>query len=70
MSAATHRRQNVTPRPGVPIALILPIEAARERGVRWTRVLDARRRIAAKWYDRDEVREALVDAVFDELARR
>jgi hypothetical protein len=37
--------------------------------IRWSRVLSAQARIAADYYDRDDVKEFLVDAVIDELAR-
>jgi hypothetical protein len=34
------------------------------------RVAEARRRIAAGWYDRSEVREGLVDAMLEEMRSR
>jgi hypothetical protein len=37
--------------------------------VRWSKVATAQRRIAAGHYDRDEVREKLVDEVLRELRR-
>jgi hypothetical protein len=42
----------------------------REAGVRWGRVKAARARIAAGFYDRPDVNEALVDALLVELADR
>ena len=39
-----------------------------EAGVRWSRVKAARARIAAGFYDRDDVREELLNAIMDELA--
>ena len=36
-------------------------------GVRWARVNAARARIAAGYYDRENVRERLLDALLDEL---
>jgi hypothetical protein len=39
-----------------------------EAGVRWSRVKAARARVAAGFYDRDDVRETLLDAILDELA--
>ena len=45
----------------------------RDRGeadVRWSRVKAARARIAAGYYEHDEVREKLLDALLDELADR
>lgn len=37
--------------------------------VRWSRVLAAQARIASDYYDREDVRELLVDAVLEELSR-
>lgn len=37
-------------------------------GVRWARVNAVRARIAAGYYDRENVRERLLDALLDELA--
>jgi hypothetical protein len=39
-----------------------------EAGVRWSRVRAARARIAAGFYEREEVREKLLDVILDELA--
>jgi anti-sigma28 factor (negative regulator of flagellin synthesis) len=41
-----------------------------ETDVRWSRVKAARARIAAGFYEHDEVREKLLDALLDELADR
>jgi hypothetical protein len=38
--------------------------------LRWSRVQAARARIAAGFYDRDDVREKLLNAVLDELTDR
>jgi len=38
-------------------------------GVRWARVNAARARIAAGYYDRQSVRERLLDALIEELSR-
>jgi len=47
------------------------VSAAREAdGTRWSRVERARARIAARFYDRDDVREELLDAILDELMHR
>ena len=35
-----------------------------------TRVVEARRRIAAGWYDRTDVRRSLVEAVLQEIRNR
>ena len=35
-----------------------------------TRVVEARRRIAAGWYDRTDVRKSLVEAVLQEIRNR
>ncbi len=48
---------------------VIPI-AADARDVRWSRVKAARARIAAGFYDREDVRERLVEAVLEELSRR
>jgi hypothetical protein len=37
--------------------------------IRWSRILSARARIAAGYYERNEVQERLVDAVLEELRR-
>jgi hypothetical protein len=37
--------------------------------IRWSRVLAAQARIATDYYERDDVKEILVDAVLAELAR-
>jgi hypothetical protein len=37
--------------------------------VRWSRVLSAQARIATDFYDREDVKEMLVDAVLEELSR-
>jgi hypothetical protein len=38
--------------------------------VRWPHIATARARVAAGWYDRDDVKSRLVDALLDELKRR
>jgi hypothetical protein len=51
-------------------ARIVPLSrAGRPVAVRWSKVSVAQRRIAAGHYDRDEVREKLVDEVLRELRR-
>jgi hypothetical protein len=37
--------------------------------VRWTKVMTARARMAVGYYDRDDVREKVLDAVLKELSR-
>jgi len=37
--------------------------------IRWSRVLSAQARIATDYYDREDVRAILVDAVLEELSR-
>ena len=37
--------------------------------IRWSRVMSAQTRIATGYYDREDVREFLVDTVLEELAR-
>ena len=41
-----------------------------EGSVRWSRILSARARIEAGYYELDDVRESIVDALLEELARR
>jgi hypothetical protein len=41
-----------------------------DRSVRWSRILSARARIEAGYYELDDVRESIVDALLQELARR
>ncbi len=43
------------------------VPGADEPRVRWARVATARARIAAGYYDRDEIRERLLDAILEEL---
>jgi len=50
---------------------LLPVAAPARVGdasVRWSRVKAARARIVAGFYDRDDVRERLLEAVLDELS--
>lgn len=49
-------------------ANVLPIDDA--RGVRWDKVRSARSRIAVDYYDREEVKLQVLDAVLRELNRR
>jgi hypothetical protein len=37
--------------------------------IRWSRVLSAQARIATDYYDREDVKAVLVDAVLEELSR-
>jgi hypothetical protein len=48
-------------------ASVLPLPVDRTPAVRDQRIRAARARIAAGFYDRDEVQERLVDAVLDDL---
>ena len=41
-----------------------------EISVRWSRILSAQARIASGYYELDEVRESVVDALLEELERR
>jgi hypothetical protein len=43
---------------------------ADDTSVRWSRILSARARIEAGYYELDDVRESIVDALLEELARR
>ena len=65
--AATQTKSRKTARSR---ARIVPLNrASRPVAVRWSKVSVAQRRIAAGHYDRDEVREKLVDEVLRELRR-
>jgi hypothetical protein len=44
--------------------------SAAEVSVRWSRILSAQARIAAGYYELEEVRESVVDALLDEMDRR
>lgn len=47
-----------------------PVQWDRRResdSIRWNRVLSAQARIATDYYERDDVKDLLVDAVLDEL---
>ena len=48
-------------------AKVLPLRFPVTGVVRLARVAEARRRIATGWYDRDEVRDRLVEAVLYEI---
>ncbi len=50
---------------GMPRAVAAPADP----GVRWSRVMTARARIAVGFYDRREIRASLADAVLRELQR-
>ncbi|HET7226848.1 MAG TPA: hypothetical protein VFK69_14165 [Candidatus Eisenbacteria bacterium] len=65
------RSKRGRPAAGAPtLARIIPIESARSRDLRWSRIAAARARIAAGWYERDEVQSRLADAVLEELNRK
>ncbi len=62
-----------TPRPGSrrsPRPAADPAEPRTIEFIRWPNVATARARVAAGWYDRDDVKERLVDALLAELRRR
>lgn len=53
-----------------PIGAEAPWNAQRDpEDVRWSRVMSAQARMAVGYYDRDDVKEFLVDAVLEELKR-
>ena len=65
---ATPRPGTPRQRPSAPPAAPEPlrlVDAASRR-----RIETARARIAAGWYDRDEVKDSLVDLLLEELRRR
>jgi len=51
-----------------PALKLVPVPGARVASL--ARVAQARRRIAAGWYDRSEVRDRLVEAVLQEIRGR
>jgi hypothetical protein len=58
----------MTKRTGSRMRLVeVPKRGGRDSGVRWSRVEGARARIASGYYDRDDVRERLLDVLLDEL---
>jgi len=65
MSTRTKRSKPVKSRKQ---AQIIPLHTASV--VRLARVAEARRRIAAGWYDRAEVRDSLVEAMLQEFRGR
>lgn len=70
-SASKARQRAARPAVAVPVlARIIPIEAARPRDVRWSRIATARARIASGWYERDDVQSRLADAVLEELDQK
>lgn len=48
---------------------LVPAPAGDDAGVRWSRVAGARARIASGYYDRDEVRDRLLETLLEELSR-
>jgi hypothetical protein len=67
----------MTPTRRIPRIVTPPKQNGAERwtplttdAVRWSKILSAQARIATGYYDRDEVREALIDEVLRELQRR
>ena len=51
-------------------ARIVPLPTpSGEASIRWSRVSTAQARIAAGYYDRQDVQDRLADALFDELQR-
>ena len=62
-STATAKR--AAREPGARPLKLVPLPSAHVASL--ARVAEARRRIAAGWYDRSEVRDSLVDAVLQEI---
>ena len=53
-----------------PISAEAPWNAQRDPDrIRWARVMSAQARMAVGYYDREDVKEFLVDAVMEELER-
>jgi len=73
MSTRTASMRSPTARRRKPVAHTRPSRqvpapaAASDRVVDLSRVVEARRRIAAGWYDRADVRMRLVEAMLEEL---
>jgi len=65
------RGRSARPAAAAPVlARIIPIDSARPRDLRWSRIATARARITSGWYERDDVQSRLADAVLEELKDR
>src|SRR2546428_13316471 len=60
-----------SPRPGerVPATPKAALSIRDSARIRWSKVMTARARMAVDYYERDEVKERVLDAVLAELAR-
>lgn len=65
LAAPGQRNRRAGRRAPDPSARVIPIEAA--IGVRWPRVRSAQARIAADFYQRDEILDRVVDALLSEI---
>jgi len=66
-SPVARRRKPAAPARSSSRAAGTRARSARDGVVDLTRVVEARRRIAAGWYDRADVRMSLVEAVLEEF---
>ncbi len=53
-----------------PAAVPAQAPARIDEYIRWPHIATARARVAAGWYDRDDVKSRLVDELLEELRRR
>ena len=64
------RTQRTTPKPRRPRLSVVPTpDRKRADAIRWSKVIAARARIAAGHYDRDDVKDRLIESVMRELDR-
>ena len=63
------RPRSRAPRNGAAPAPPRPVSWRSAKTIRWSKVMTAQARIAVGYYDREDVKELLLDAVMQELAR-
>jgi hypothetical protein len=66
-NGGTRRRQVARHSTAASLARWTPLRNSDH--IRWTKVMSAQARMAVGYYERDEVKELLLDAVLHELAR-
>ena len=63
------RSRSRAPRKGTAPAPLRVVSWRSAKTIRWSKVMTAQARIAVGYYDREDVKELLLDAVMQELAR-
>ncbi len=63
------RPRSRAPRNGAAPAPPRPVSWRSAKTIRWSKVMTAQARIAVGYYDREDVKELLLDAVMQELDR-